>query len=50
VAFRIQRVKPTGRMNYYLKPNQRLAIDASHLARIQDLTETVRLLLNGRSS
>lgn len=50
VAYRIQRAKPIERMEYYLEPNKRLAIDASHVARFQELTETVQLLLKGGSS
>lgn len=50
VTFRIHGVKPTRRMDYYLKPNPWVdATDPPLLARIQDLTETVQLLLKGRS-
>ena len=46
VAFRIQDVEPTGRMEYYLKPMHWLdAVDPPLLARVGELTETVQLLL-----
>jgi hypothetical protein len=47
VTFRIDRAKPTRRMEYYLKPNQWVdATDPRHGAHIQDLTATVQQLLN----
>jgi N-acetylneuraminic acid mutarotase len=46
VCFRIDDLEPTRRMEYYLKPTHWLdAIDSPRLARIQDLAETVQLLL-----
>ena len=51
VTFRIDRAKPTRRMEYYLKPNQWVdATGPRHVARIQDLTEAVQLLLKDRSA